>query len=199
MACQVLCSPYITVSQEAKGNLLLKSFCRQFEGLYGAKLVTPNMHMHTHLCECILDFGPVYAFWLFSFERYNGIMGGYETNNRAIELQLMRKFLRDQSVCEITPPDFFQADFQSLVQPIAQTGTLLEMEFQPMNAFRTIASMCHGTVETSDARSDISMYHCLRPSRLDCLEDHEVPYLRQMYENKGVLIAIIVDMAIILK
>ena len=70
LACQLLCSPYITVSQAAKANLLLKSFCRQFEGLYGAKLVTPNMHMHTHLREFILDFGPVYAFRLFSFERY---------------------------------------------------------------------------------------------------------------------------------
>ena len=52
--------------------------------------------MHSHLADCILDYGPVYSFWLFSFERYNGILGGYSTNNKSVELQLIRKFLRDQ-------------------------------------------------------------------------------------------------------
>ena len=33
------------------------------------------MHLHTHITDCILDYGPVYSFWLYSFERYNGILG----------------------------------------------------------------------------------------------------------------------------
>ena len=36
--------------------------------------MTPNMHLHTHLVDCILDFGLVCSFWLFSFEQYNDIM-----------------------------------------------------------------------------------------------------------------------------
>ena len=31
---------------------------------------TPNLHLHTHLNACIDDFGPVYSFWLFSYERW---------------------------------------------------------------------------------------------------------------------------------
>ena len=30
------------------------------------------MHLHGHIKDCILDFGPVYSFWLFSFKRLNG-------------------------------------------------------------------------------------------------------------------------------
>jgi len=29
-----------------------------------------------------MDYGPVFGFWLFSFERYNGHLGSTYTNNR---------------------------------------------------------------------------------------------------------------------
>ena len=53
--------------------------------------VTPNMHLHSHLVNCMLDYGLVNNFWLFSFERFNGVLGDFKTNQRAVELQLMRK------------------------------------------------------------------------------------------------------------
>jgi len=51
--------------------------------------------MHGHLVECINEYGPLSSFWLFPFERYNGILEGTPTNNRSIEVQIMRKFLVD--------------------------------------------------------------------------------------------------------
>ena len=51
------------------------------------------MHLHGHLKECLLDYGPIYNFWCFSFERFNGILSNFKTNNRCIEIQLMRKLL----------------------------------------------------------------------------------------------------------
>ena len=50
-----------------------------------------NMHLHLHLKNCLLDYGPVYAFWCFSYERFNGILGAYHVNNHVITIQLMRK------------------------------------------------------------------------------------------------------------
>jgi len=41
------------------------------------------------------DYGPCYGYWLFSFERYNGILGKYHTNRKSIEIQLMQTFLND--------------------------------------------------------------------------------------------------------
>lgn len=76
-------------------DLLLLKFCQEFERLYGESSCTFNMHLHLHLK---LDFGPLHASWCFSFERYNGILGAYHTNNRAIEPHLMRKFGQNQSV-----------------------------------------------------------------------------------------------------
>ena len=51
-------------------------FCAEFEQLHGKEAVTPNLHMHMHLNDCILDAEPVYTFWCFSFERYNGMVLG---------------------------------------------------------------------------------------------------------------------------
>ena len=48
--------------------------------------------MVIYIKDCILDFGPVYSFWLFSFERLNGILGSYHTNCHDISVQLMRRF-----------------------------------------------------------------------------------------------------------
>ena len=51
--------------------------------------------MHCHLASCIKEFGPMHSFWLFPFERYNDILESQPTNNRSIELQLMRRFQTD--------------------------------------------------------------------------------------------------------
>lgn len=37
------------------------------------------------------------CFWLFSFKRFNGILGNEPTNNRSIEIQLMSRFMKDNS------------------------------------------------------------------------------------------------------
>ena len=49
------------------------AFCKKFELLYGQERCTINMHLHLHLKNCLLDYGPAHRFWTFPFERFNGI------------------------------------------------------------------------------------------------------------------------------
>ena len=77
----------------------------RIEQLYGRKAVTPNMHLHCHLKDCLLECGPVHAFWCFSFERFNGILGGMQVNGRSIEIQLMRKLQTSRFVWDVNFPD----------------------------------------------------------------------------------------------
>lgn len=77
-------------------SLLLK-FCQRFQVLYGPETVTPNIHLHAHLLECVKDYGPICNFWLFSFERFNGLLGDEPTNNRSIELQIVNRFMKDNA------------------------------------------------------------------------------------------------------
>lgn len=103
-ACRYFCKPIISRRDVAAGHQKMMEFCRSFERLYGSERVTPNMHLHTHLVECFLDYGPPYSFWLFSFERLNGILGSFHSNKRSVEVQVMRKILEMQNVVNIPTP-----------------------------------------------------------------------------------------------
>ena len=72
-----------------------------------------NLHLHLHLKDIMLDFGPSHAFWCFPFERYNGILGSYSTNMKAIEVQFMRRFLTSQSVKSLSK--FVDEELSSLL------------------------------------------------------------------------------------
>ena len=47
----------------------------------------------SHLRKCLKESGPFYGFWCFSFERYNGILRSFSTNNHSMSVQLMKKFI----------------------------------------------------------------------------------------------------------
>ena len=69
IACQYLCVRALTADDIKIADSYLLRFCRSYQQLYGNDKVTPNMHLHAHLADCLYDFGPIYSFWLFSFER----------------------------------------------------------------------------------------------------------------------------------
>ena len=85
--------PAISIQEIDDVHNLLLLFVEKLAELFGKEYVTPNMHMHLHLKNCWKEFGPVYGFWFFSFERYIGILGSFCTNNHILSVQLMKKFV----------------------------------------------------------------------------------------------------------
>ena len=95
----IILSAYCTRSSDFNAaDVFLQQFCRQFQSLYGNSHCTFNMHLHLHLKQTCLDFGPPHATWCYAFERFNGILGSYFTNNKIIEPQIMRKFTQHQMI-----------------------------------------------------------------------------------------------------
>ncbi|OAD65368.1 hypothetical protein PHYBLDRAFT_176278 [Phycomyces blakesleeanus NRRL 1555(-)] len=70
-ACQYLSMPSISMAHLDEAHQSLEASCRECEKLYKAPFLSPNMHLHLHLQETVLNFGPVYGYWLFSFKRCN--------------------------------------------------------------------------------------------------------------------------------
>ena len=91
-------------------------FCKNCVCLYGKEHCTPNIPLHCHLKECIIDYGPVYVFWLFGFERLDGVMGFYHTNCRNISVQLTRRFLDSVIYAPNNWPQEFASDFLPLLE-----------------------------------------------------------------------------------
>ena len=78
------------------------------------------MHPHGHLSESINDYGSIYGFWLFSYERYNGILQNYSSNKRDIAVQLMQRFIYDCSCHNKALPIQFQENFSELLSSVQQ-------------------------------------------------------------------------------
>ena len=92
-ACTVFCSKVITGRLCDYGRECMVSFCTMFQDLYGKAACVPNMHFSCHLDEYLRDHGPAYGFWLFPFERMNGLLGDTYTNKHDIAPQFMRHFM----------------------------------------------------------------------------------------------------------
>ncbi len=122
LACSILCQHQITNEQLQLADALLLQFCKRCERMYGPEVITPNMHMHAHLSECIQDFGPVHVFWLFSFERYNGILEHLPNNNRSIEIQILKRFMESTDLLSL--PKEHHDEFDSIFRSQKLVGTL---------------------------------------------------------------------------
>ena len=146
LACKYLCKPVLSKTDILKADNCLLKFCTRFQELYGNEACTPNMHLHCHLKEVIIDYGPMHSFWCFSFERYNGILGSIKTNNRSIELQLMRKVTTLRCLDNISLNQDFHPYFGDIMSSLtnskmSEDGNILReadkwsdlMEFYQMN------------------------------------------------------------------
>lgn len=125
LACRILGMKHITKTNLKLGDALLLRFCKRVQLLFGKECITPNMHLHCHLSESMMDYGPLYSFWCFAFERYNGMLGSMPNNNRSIESQLMERFLTENQALSFSCPNEF-SEFLPCFPGINSTGSLAD-------------------------------------------------------------------------
>ncbi len=126
-ACYFLCRRKVSISEVNEANTLLLEFCTLYSSLYGKEKCTINLHLHCHLADCVKDFGPVYAFWLFAYERFNEIMGSFHTNGKSISVQLMERFLDMSAYIPSKWPSEYVNEFLPVLEQFKyQQGSLLQ-------------------------------------------------------------------------
>ncbi|GBE82299.1 hypothetical protein SCP_0406830 [Sparassis crispa] len=97
----MLVSRKISMSQARIGQDFLTQYNRTLQQL-GIDL-TINNHLSTHFAKFIKLYGPVYGWWLFPFERFNGMFEKVNTNGHdggRMELTLMRYWVRCHLIYE---------------------------------------------------------------------------------------------------
>ena len=105
-------------------------FCQRVERSYGQHLVTPNMHMHAQIKDCVIDYGPPPTFRAFAFERYNGILGEQPNNNRSVELQLAKHFVCDNRQLLTSLPETYKDQFSPILESSRHVVGMLR-DFSP--------------------------------------------------------------------
>ena len=197
LACRLLCSTCISLEDIQKADLLLLKFCRKVEELYGQNAIKPNMHLHCHLQECVKDFGPIYGFWLFSYERYNGLLGNFPTNKKSVEIQLMRHFEKDQNLANLPLPDTFTSTLGPALRSLNKHKFFNSEEINTTDETFLVTTrnspLCHivwpqdttqfcsfpkvsriKMLSSEDRQHLISVYHQMYPAL--CFTSDDIPY-----------------------
>lgn len=193
-ACFLLIQPSLSRNDLTKADEKLLEFCKLYEQLYGKEKCTPNMHMHHHLRESVLNYGPVHAFWCFPFERYNGILGNFQKNWISPELQMTRKFLAYQKlllmdVSTSLPSDlreFFEYQVGKCAEISVSEGSLEQSHVNSLDlleykknsncnisyidacesSFHTCSHRCEAIFNYTEVESLASVYRKLYPTTL---------------------------------
>ncbi|GET53241.1 hypothetical protein GLOIN_2v1486519 [Rhizophagus irregularis DAOM 181602=DAOM 197198] len=97
-ACNLLVARFITDDDLKEAQERIKDMAYLIEYTYGPEFITSNIHLALHIPDCCRDYGPIYSFWLFPFERLNGYIGSYPNSNRQIEPELMKIVLKNTLV-----------------------------------------------------------------------------------------------------
>ena len=179
-ACCLLCTTLINIKDVGTAHDHLLQFCKEFQTNYGKDCIKPNMHLHRHLADCMLDYGPVYSFWLYSFERYNGILWKYPTNNKSIELQMMRKFARDHDLDNLE----FPAEYQVQMEPLISTvrDNIVQVVSTDCRKLLSLFTLANDQIDVTNELWYTVDYHSFAPPHvICCLDDDDVVYLRQVY------------------
>ena len=105
--------------------------------------------LHCPLAESVLNFGPTYSFWCFSYERYNGILGSYSTNNHSINAQDMRNVLY-QSLeihvyvldCDIISDEYKERIMSNLDSHFSNASTgSLKLQQLDYNVYKVLSAL----------------------------------------------------------
>ena len=108
-------------------------------------------------------YSPIHGFWLFSFERYNGILGNQPNNNKSIEPKIMKLFVNDQSIVSIDGPEQFSTDLLPLFDKLIR---------------RKVGS----SVETFISKFDNEgQYYFSKSYTLDTLRDKHLDYIQTVF------------------
>ncbi|KAB5590975.1 hypothetical protein CTheo_5591 [Ceratobasidium theobromae] len=93
-ACRIIASWAITHDDIKQAQWYLQEYC---QGLLRMGIaLKPNHHFCMHYQDFFLAFGPAYAWWLFSYERFNGLLEQVKINNKSdnTATSLMRFWIR---------------------------------------------------------------------------------------------------------
>ena len=168
LAVKMITRRVLSTGDIEKSNSLLQQFGTQFEALYGERKCTINMHLHLHLMQSLNDYGPAHAFWLYSFERFNGILGSFHTNNANIEAQIMTKFLDSQFIqvddtSFIDDEEFYSFLPKSYMPHSQDSSPVVNISLSNAVQFLTLCTGPISNVCASSLQSFQTMVNCIGP------------------------------------
>ena len=139
--------------------------------------------MACHVCDCVLDYSPLAAFWAFSFERYYGTLESMKISWCGPEKQMLKKFLDIQSFNDFHEESdnyFTEQVYKNTIKSVTNFTSVDQMSFDTV----FLTKQCHNY---SCAVHDIDgtekyCYQLMPPFREGFFSDHHMQYIVELYE-----------------
>ena len=74
-ACSLLTCRIINIDMLNQAHNRLLQVTLLIEENYGQEFIIPNIYLFLHITDCCEDYGLLYSFWCYLFERMNGLLG----------------------------------------------------------------------------------------------------------------------------
>jgi hypothetical protein len=149
----LLATHSILLAQARLGQDFIAQFCRACLAL--RILLVINHHLSMHFFDMIWRYGPVYAWWLFAFERFNGMLEKVKHNGHdsgKMEVTLMRNWVQIQLIYELllSLPDSAHEKERAMLECIIDT------EGKQCGAMMTQIAIFRSEVDTGGLSATIS-------------------------------------------
>ena len=153
-----LCAKTIITDEDIENvRRLAIEYCEGYEATYGGFACKPNHRLALELADCMRDYGPAAAFWLFPLERWNGLLKQGHLRFSTIECSMMRATTT-------------MTHLRSMAQP--DTPTILAMTTEQRAAVTLLARSSDGSHWLSQAAlaelTEVTLAHACVPSPLQC-------------------------------
>jgi hypothetical protein len=97
--CNAISSDVVSLDKINLIKTLTYDFCTSLNELFDGTCIFTNQHMHIHLHQQYLDFGPSHVWQLFALERMNGTLGQLPNNNGLTrEVTIMNAICKRMSI-----------------------------------------------------------------------------------------------------
>jgi hypothetical protein len=90
-ACFILNQSTVSQVDLYRARKKLASFSKTFQSLYGLSNMTFNIHQLLHVCDCVSQWGPVWAYSAYPFENQNGTLLKLFNGTQAINIQIVAR------------------------------------------------------------------------------------------------------------
>lgn len=97
-ATHILCGANISLDLLQEADQLLHSFVDQFEVLYGDDRMVFNVHLLTHLVNCVRYIGPLHTYSNYSFEDHLGHLVAFQKGTTDVAEQVCEKYLLEKNM-----------------------------------------------------------------------------------------------------
>lgn len=89
----ILLKTSISPTDLKKAEINLKTFVLNFENYYGLNKMVYNVHLLTHLVQCVVKCGPAWVYSNFNFESNNGVLIRNVNGTTDVEHQILSKYM----------------------------------------------------------------------------------------------------------